>query len=67
MRKLTFSVSSTTCSKPDDLLDWDSSRPGEASTSYALQTTFPSKDLEDDSITLKEAGLLGSVVVQRSL
>ncbi|GAA5980989.1 hypothetical protein JCM5350_004793 [Sporobolomyces pararoseus] len=45
----------------------NASRPGEASTSYALQTTFPSKDLEDDSITLKDAGLLGSVVVQRSL
>ncbi|GAA5952728.1 hypothetical protein JCM3765_002257 [Sporobolomyces pararoseus] len=45
----------------------NASRPGESSSSYALQTTFPSKDLEDDSITLKDAGLLGSVVVQRSL
>ncbi|GAA6009592.1 hypothetical protein JCM11491_001027 [Sporobolomyces phaffii] len=45
----------------------NASRPGESSVNYALQTTFPSKDLEDDSITLKDAGLLGSVVVQRSL
>jgi len=30
-----------------------------------LQTTFPTKDLTDDGATLKDAGLLGSVVVQR--
>ncbi|GAA5912600.1 NSFL1 cofactor p47 [Sporobolomyces salmoneus] len=45
----------------------NASRPGESSASYALQTTFPSKDLEDDSVTLKDAGLLGSVIVQRAL
>jgi len=44
-----------------------SSRPGESSNPYALQTTFPSKDLKDDAITLKEAGLLGSVIVQRGI
>lgn len=30
-------------------------------------TTFPSKDLEDDKATLKDANLLGSVIVQRGL
>ncbi|GAA5821420.1 hypothetical protein JCM10212_002338 [Sporobolomyces blumeae] len=45
----------------------NASRPGEASSPYALQTTFPSKDLTDDSVSLKDAGLLGSVVVQRGL
>ncbi|GAA5886460.1 hypothetical protein JCM16303_001417 [Sporobolomyces ruberrimus] len=45
----------------------NASRPGESSTRYALQTTFPSKDLEDDQVSLKDAGLLGSVVVQRAL
>ncbi|KAI5479944.1 ubx domain containing protein [Pseudohyphozyma bogoriensis] len=40
--------------------------PGQ-STNYVLQTTFPSKDLTDDSITIKDAGLLGSVIVQRGL
>ncbi|GAA5829423.1 hypothetical protein JCM5353_008690 [Sporobolomyces roseus] len=45
----------------------NASRPGESSNPYALQTTFPSKDLKDDAITLKEAGLLGSVVVQRGI
>ncbi|BGP27681.1 protein phosphatase regulator [Rhodotorula toruloides] len=43
----------------------NASRPGEASISYALQTTFPSRDLTDDSQTIKDAGLMGSVVVQR--
>ncbi|GAA5833643.1 hypothetical protein JCM3766R1_002598 [Sporobolomyces carnicolor] len=45
----------------------NASRPGESSSGYALQTTFPSKDLDDDSVTLKDAGLLGSVIVQRAL
>jgi len=44
-----------------------SSNPGQASTPYALQTTFPTKDLTDDSQTIKDANLLGSVVVQRGL
>jgi UBX domain-containing protein 1 len=33
--------------------------------SYTLQTTFPTKSLTDDDITIKEAGLLNAVVVQR--
>lgn len=40
-----------------------SQRPGQRS--YVLQTTFPVKQLADESQTLKEAGLLNSVVVQR--
>ncbi|KAI8992603.1 hypothetical protein BDB01DRAFT_778999 [Pilobolus umbonatus] len=32
---------------------------------YILQTTFPIRELGDDSQTIKEAGLLNSVVVQR--
>ncbi|KAF5111780.1 hypothetical protein DV454_004585 [Geotrichum candidum] len=32
---------------------------------YTLQTTFPMKKLEDRDISLKEAGLVGSVVIQR--
>ncbi|KAF5097340.1 hypothetical protein D0Z00_002430 [Geotrichum galactomycetum] len=32
---------------------------------YTLQTTFPMKKLEDRNISLKEAGLVGSVVIQR--
>lgn len=40
-----------------------SSRP--ASRSYTLQTTFPVKELTNENQTLKEAGLLNAVVVQR--
>ncbi|TNY20371.1 hypothetical protein DMC30DRAFT_254229, partial [Rhodotorula diobovata] len=43
----------------------NASRPGEASAPYVLQTTFPTQDLTDDAATLRDAGLLGSVVVQR--
>ncbi|KAI9594076.1 hypothetical protein BDF19DRAFT_414791 [Syncephalis fuscata] len=32
---------------------------------YILQTTFPPKSLTDDSISIKDAGLLNAVVVQR--
>lgn len=42
-----------------------SSRPGEASQPYVLQTTFPTRELTDLGETIKQAGLLGSVVVQR--
>ncbi|GAA5939865.1 protein phosphatase regulator SHP1 [Sporobolomyces koalae] len=45
----------------------NASRPGQSESRYALQTTFPTKDLQDDTVTIKEAGLLGSVVVQRAL
>lgn len=33
--------------------------------SYILQTTFPVKELKDNDESLKDAGLLNSVVVQR--
>ncbi|KAF9908985.1 hypothetical protein EC991_009167 [Linnemannia zychae] len=43
----------------------NASRSGEASRPYVLQTSFPKKDLEDVSQTIKDAGLLNSVVLQR--
>ncbi|KAI7964356.1 hypothetical protein MJO29_004783 [Puccinia striiformis f. sp. tritici] len=43
------------------------SNPALATRPYALQTTFPSRDLTDDNQTIKEAGLLSAVVVQRYL
>ncbi|GAA5830047.1 hypothetical protein JCM11251_006856 [Rhodosporidiobolus azoricus] len=42
----------------------NSSSPQNAG-SYVLQTTFPTRDLTDDKQTIEEAGLKGSVVVQR--
>ncbi|GAA5859729.1 hypothetical protein JCM8547_007002 [Rhodosporidiobolus lusitaniae] len=44
----------------------NASQPSSASSSYALQASFPPKPL-DDKLTLKEAGMLGSVIVQRPL
>ncbi|KAL3898396.1 MAG: hypothetical protein SGCHY_002769 [Lobulomycetales sp.] len=41
------------------------SRPGEASRVFALMTTFPNKELTDNSLSLKDAGLLGTVIVQK--
>lgn len=43
----------------------NAARVGEAQRSYILQTTFPSKDLKDETQTLFDASLLNSVVVQR--
>ncbi|KAJ3044200.1 hypothetical protein HDV00_002878 [Rhizophlyctis rosea] len=43
----------------------NASRPGEASRAYILQTTFPVKELSDNNATIKDAGLLNAVVVQR--
>ncbi|CAG8514580.1 1366_t:CDS:10 [Paraglomus brasilianum] len=43
----------------------NASRAGEASRGYILQTTFPTKELTDESQTLTDASLLNSVVVQR--
>ncbi|CAG8637820.1 6980_t:CDS:10 [Cetraspora pellucida] len=43
----------------------NASRVGEATRNYVLQTTFPSKDLKDETQTLSEASLLNAVVVQR--
>ncbi|CAO3608512.1 unnamed protein product [Cunninghamella blakesleeana] len=41
----------------------EAERPSERP--YILQTTFPVKELKEDSQSLKDAGLLNSVVVQR--
>ncbi|KAF9347414.1 hypothetical protein BGX26_001086 [Mortierella sp. AD094] len=43
----------------------NASRAGESSRSYVLQTTFPKKDLVDVQQTIKDAGLLNAVVLQR--
>jgi len=40
-------------------------RPQYSSTPFVLATTFPNKELSDDSQTLKAAGLLGAAVLQR--
>ncbi|XP_029467185.1 NSFL1 cofactor p47 isoform X2 [Rhinatrema bivittatum] len=40
-------------------------RPAMAATSFILMTTFPSKELSDETQTLKEANLLNAVIVQR--
>jgi UBX domain-containing protein 1 len=40
-------------------------RTQSASRPYILQTTFPVKELKDNNQSIKEAGLLNSVVVQR--
>ncbi|KAJ3063087.1 hypothetical protein HDU98_001055 [Podochytrium sp. JEL0797] len=45
----------------------NASRPGESSRPYAIMTTFPNKDLTDDAATLKDAGLINAVIVQRLL
>jgi UBX domain-containing protein 1 len=41
------------------------SRPGESSRLWVLQTAHPSKVLDNLNQTIKEAGLLNSVVIQR--
>jgi len=40
-------------------------RPQYSSTPFNLATTFPNKELSDDSQTIKDAGLLGAAVLQR--
>eukprot|EP00088_Acartia_fossae_P053644 TRINITY_DN611_c0_g1_i1.p1 TRINITY_DN611_c0_g1~~TRINITY_DN611_c0_g1_i1.p1 ORF type:complete len:391 (-),score=141.14 TRINITY_DN611_c0_g1_i1:32-1204(-) len=40
-------------------------RPQYGTTPFNLNTTFPNKELTDDSQTLKAAGLLGAAVLQR--
>lgn len=42
----------------------EASRPGMA-TSYQLQTGFPPKVLSDASLTIEQAGLANSVVIQK--
>jgi UBX domain-containing protein 1 len=40
------------------------SRPGDASRPYIFMTTFPNRELTDETKSLSEAGLLNSVIVQ---
>ncbi|KAL7864718.1 hypothetical protein AOLI_G00161380 [Acnodon oligacanthus] len=40
-------------------------RPAMAAAEFVLMTTFPNKELTDESQTLKEANLLNAVIVQR--
>lgn len=43
----------------------NTARPQYQATDYSLQTTFPSKDLADNSQSVKDAGILNSAIVQR--
>ena len=46
-------------------LFYSSSRPENNVRPYTIGTTFPNRTLEDDSLTIKTAGLQNSVIVQR--
>jgi UBX domain-containing protein 1 len=41
------------------------SQPGAAQRDYTIQSSFPPKPLTDETQTLKEAGLINSVVIQK--
>lgn len=36
-----------------------------AAHNYTLQASFPPKPLEDEKLTLKDAGLINAVVIQK--
>jgi len=40
-------------------------RPDLATRAFNLRTSFPSKELEDDGINIKDAGLIGAAVLLR--
>lgn len=40
-------------------------RPQYAARSYSLLTSYPSKELTEDSKTIEEAGLKNSAIMQR--
>jgi len=49
-----------------DIRSWiNAGNPGMGSRNYVLMTTFPSKELSDEGMTIEEAKLMGSVVVQK--
>jgi UBX domain-containing protein 1 len=49
-----------------DVYDFvNASSPASRSRAYVLQTTFPIKELKKMELTLKEAGLVNAVVVQK--
>lgn len=41
------------------------SRPTFATTDFVLVTTFPNKELTDESLTLQEADILNTVILQQ--
>lgn len=43
----------------------NASQPGGVARAYSLMTTFPNRTLDDLSKTLKDANVLGAVVVQK--
>jgi UBX domain-containing protein 1 len=43
----------------------NASRPENNTRPYVIATTFPNKELDNDTQTIKEAGLINSVVVQK--
>jgi len=43
----------------------NASRPENLTRPYTIGTTFPNRTLDDNSVTIKDAGLANSVVVQR--
>jgi UBX domain-containing protein 1 len=43
----------------------NSSYPSDASRPYILMTTFPNRELKDESQSLADAGLLNAVITQR--
>jgi UBX domain-containing protein 1 len=43
----------------------NASSPGSRNRSYVLQTTFPNKELKEMGQTIKDAGLINAVVVQK--
>ena len=45
--------------------DTISSRPDLAAASYVLMTTYPRRELTDDTQTLADANLLNALVIQR--
>ena len=40
-------------------------RPDVAASAFSLHTTFPNKELTDEAVTLKDAGLCGAAVMLR--
>ena len=43
-----------------------SARPHLAARPFALLTTFPSKELTDDSVTVKDGSLQNAAILQRA-
>ncbi|KAG8947005.1 hypothetical protein FRC04_011302 [Tulasnella sp. 424] len=45
----------------------NASSPGQSSTPYTINTTFPNRVLDNDTLTIEQAKLQNSVIVQRRL